>query len=720
MPLCRAPRRLMAAGSPSLRPSHASVADVVLPDYDAPLFPGCLIDVFDAGAWHRGTVLNIDVCGDTGTLRVRRRSGQLVIVGADVAATRLRHCRHTMKAVRHLRLMREAVEAARARRSSKHISRVAKARAAGIKRDPLCQQRPFSERAEASRGRVGPSRLLCLDLCSGPFKSMSLAVNRSLDCAHAVSVDLEEEFAPDVAVDLRVWDLWGFLLENCRSGKDRVQCFLHIHASPPCCTYVMLNNRVNTRTAAEPAAGFASRPSERSADEVSRTIAFFVDQCRRHGLPTTWSVENPHCSMLWKLPCMRRLFSDGALKAVRVDYCMYGNAGKKPTSFAVSPALSRKRKSWAWRCRHSDGGCGALRRASPKAAAYHVGPLSHRLIDSYIPSTLCGMLSCSWVRTHAPLRRDNHSYGTVSVDKARALQAEWLKFASTNSGTLLRRPRQPAVAVAPAAPPSCAARPGPDTTVSAATDSNSTADVPPALSPSGRSLSAEPDRRLSPPVRAVPDVSDGVTLSDLDAILSDRDDSMDIPLILLMPHKRRERGSRAGRIRRLSAVPALRCPRPPPPPSPPGRKRAAGREPSAPRSRRRRSSRRTRVCSFCGSSGVLHGASRPLCAVCASEHSASAPQQLHQTHRSGALARASAPGISPLPGPASEAVAACPGSPSRLLTTASAPTASAAAKPEPTAPAPLRQRAAGLRALAEVILLDSGDILFASSSPIAL
>ena len=96
----------MAADSPPLRPSHASVADVLLPGYDAPLFPGCLIDVFDAGAWHRGTVLNIDVCGDTGTLRVRRRSGQLVIVGADVAATRLRHCRHTMKAVRHLRLMR--------------------------------------------------------------------------------------------------------------------------------------------------------------------------------------------------------------------------------------------------------------------------------------------------------------------------------------------------------------------------------------------------------------------------------------------------------------------------------------------------------------------------------------------------------------------------------------------------------------------------------------
>ena len=425
--------------SPSSRAAAAAAAEVVLPDHDVPLFPGCPVDVFDGGEWHRASVTAVDVCGSSGTLRLKRRSGQAVIVNADDVPSRLRHCRQTMRTARRLRRMLDRVAAARAARPPPLVSRVAKARAAGLKRNPLASRRFFSELRESRRSGVDPNQLLCLDLCSGPFKSMSLAVNRHLDSSLAVTVDLEESFSPDVAADLRTWDLWGFLLQNCRSDKGRVHCFVHIHASPPCTTYVLLNNEVNTRSASNPVAGPHSRPAARAADEVSRTIAFLVRQCALCGLPTTWSVENPHGSMLWKLPCMKKLFADGLLEPARVDYCRYGNAGAKPTVFAVSPTLSGERASWAWKCSRRDGNCGAFRRASPQSAPYHGGPLSHKLIDSYIPATLCGLMSCAWVRIHSPQRCNDTNYCTITVDTARQLQAGWAAFTTSNAVSLVSR-----------------------------------------------------------------------------------------------------------------------------------------------------------------------------------------------------------------------------------------------------------------------------------------
>ena len=91
--------------SPSSRAAAAAAAEVVLPDHDVPLFPGCPVDVFDGGEWHRASVTAVDVCGSSGTLRLKRRSGQAVIVNADDVPSRLRHCRQTMRTARRLRRM---------------------------------------------------------------------------------------------------------------------------------------------------------------------------------------------------------------------------------------------------------------------------------------------------------------------------------------------------------------------------------------------------------------------------------------------------------------------------------------------------------------------------------------------------------------------------------------------------------------------------------------
>ena len=260
---------------------------------------------------------------------------------------------------------------------------------------------------------------------------MSLSANRNLASALAVSVDLEGAFTPDVTADVRAWDVWGFLLRNCLSSVAvRVHLFLHMHASPPCTTYVMLNNPCNTRTGKSPAAGTHSRRAARVADAVVRMLVFLVRQCVANDLPVTWSIENPEASQLWNRPCMKALFREGLLVKVHVDYCMYGNAGAKPTIFAVSPLLAATSPRWAWRCRRSEGNCGAFRRESPGATAVHGGPLSHTLLHSAIPAVLCGLVNCAWQRLHSPSRANDPAYGSVSVVTARQLQAEWRAFAS--------------------------------------------------------------------------------------------------------------------------------------------------------------------------------------------------------------------------------------------------------------------------------------------------
>ena len=122
---------------------------------------------------------------------------------------------------------------------------------------------------------------------------------------------------------------------------------------------MLVNNQCNLRSPRQPAATPGSRPEALVADQLVRLLAFYVRQCHRHHLPTTFSIENPVASMMWNLPCVQSLVDEGLLYFVDVDYCMYGCPAVKPTRFAVSPALYFRRHEWARRCTPGARCCGA-------------------------------------------------------------------------------------------------------------------------------------------------------------------------------------------------------------------------------------------------------------------------------------------------------------------------------------------------------------------------
>ena len=587
---------------PGTRSSRAAdPAPILLDGCDAPLFVGCAVEVSYSCSWLAGSVT--DIAGDltNGTVRVRCPvTNDETLVDRDCAHTRLRHPPATLRAVRRLvTAWEETRRRARAPASAESAKRIAAALSASRETSPGARRRHFTAWKARHPGRINSNVLLSVDLCSGPFKSMSLSANRNLASALAVSVDLEGTFTPDVAADVRAWDVWGFLLRNCLSSvAGRVHLFLHMHASPPCTTYVMLNHPCNTRTGKSPAAGTHSRRAARVADAVVRMLVFLVRQCFANDLPVTWSIENPEASQLWNLPCMKALFREGLLVKVHVDYCMYGNAGAKPTIFAVSPLLAATSPRWAWRCRRSEGNCGAFRRESPGATAVHGGPLSHTLLHSAIPAVLCGLVNCAWQRLHSPSRANDPAYGSVSVVTARQLQAEWRAFASDDDRL------------------TCPARSGASARSAHTTVGSSTANVsPPARPPrreqfAGRSAPASagathgrcptPAARaassLPYPVRVACNSSAGFAVSVDDAVY---------------PAQR----GRVVRTEWPSIVPEA----------------LIFHHSEAPRAKRPRRHRRS--CSHCGARGELFGSVRPLCGRCASEVSLHGPQHSSAVHR---------------------------------------------------------------------------------------
>ena len=586
----------------------ADPAPLILPGCDVPVFVGCPVVVFYRDEWMDGVVTAIGGLQSSGTVRVRCvvARDETLVNRSDVPS-RLRHSPSTLTSVRRLGQLRAASQTlSSAAVSEEYRRRLSAALSDARERYPSARRRFFTEWRRARPGRISSNTFLAVDLCSGPFKSVSLSANLNLSSAVSVSVDIEAAFTPDVVSDIRLWDMWGFLLANCLSSEaGRVHLFLHVHASPPCkcaaarpaspplrparvphrvptllrrvasagTTYVMLNNDCSRRSGANPVAGDHSRPAARIADDIVRTLAFLVRQCARHCLPVTWSIENPEASQLWNLPVMKSLFDDGLLVAVHVDYCMYGNSAEKPTIIAVSPLIAATRGTWAWRCRRREGNCGAFRRASPKSSAKHGGPLSHSLLHSAIPSILCGLLNCAWRRLHSPSRVNDTKYGTITVDHARRLQLEWRNFVVQDGQTDVdagqcgaASSRACAVAASPASSTGhdeCCGR----KSTCHRTGAQPVATAQPIISSSG---AAAP-----PSDRAAVDRADG-------------------------PACRREVATHS----RAACAP------------PSGLSRRAAKRPR----------RRRRKCSHCGSSGQLFGSARPLCSSCDFQLSQLGPQ----------------------------------------------------------------------------------------------
>ena len=335
------------------------------------------------------------------------------------------------------RRLRAAHAAEKARRREAPVStRTAKVIAAAEEAGVEFSSRPFFDRTRSSTPRLTGVDLLVLDLFSG-VKSVARSAN-ARHGALAATVDVEHRLCPDSSVDFRVFNLWGFLRGNCKSRDGRLVWLpVHMHGSPQCQTFVNVSNEVNTRSAAEPEAGPTARPAAHVADACVRGLLFFISQFELHGLPTTFSVENPRASLLWRLAGVAAVAGRGGelpLRTVDVDYCCYGNCGQKPSRFAVSCCL---RTDWARRCDGS-GACGSMvvtsRTPGHAPTLEHLGPASHGPATAAIPDALCAGLVAAVVAHHAPRRLGDPHYAAVSVDFARAREAEWRQWVGSSAG----------------------------------------------------------------------------------------------------------------------------------------------------------------------------------------------------------------------------------------------------------------------------------------------
>ena len=183
---------------PGTRSSRAAdPAPILLDGCDAPLFVGCAVEVSYSGSWLAGSVT--DIAGDltNGTIRVRcPATNDETLVDRDCAHTRLRHPPATLRAVRRLvTAWEETRRRARAPASAESTKRIAAALSASRETSPGARRRHFTAWKARHPGRINSNVLLSVDLCSGPYKSMSLSANRNLASALAVSVDLASAYA---------------------------------------------------------------------------------------------------------------------------------------------------------------------------------------------------------------------------------------------------------------------------------------------------------------------------------------------------------------------------------------------------------------------------------------------------------------------------------------------------------------------------------------------
>ena len=416
--------------------SWASLLDV-----DAPVYVGMPVSVrFDdtsdgacRSGWHDATVYAIS----RATLSVRYEDGTHERIPHDDCPGRLALRAGVLaKLQAYAGLRRRADAAAAARLDAPTPARAESGKAAAASAGANCSARPFLGRLAGGAPKLDSTTLLILDLFSGPFKSIARAANDRHNNVLAATLDIEHSFDPDFVADFRYADIWGLLLRWC-VARDGSTVFLpvHIHSSPACQTYVNVSNACNPRSAARPAAAPTDPPRHRAADACTQSLVFLILQLRIWGLPTTFDVENPQASLLWRYPAVRELstaYAPPIARIVSADYCCYGHRGRKPTRFAVSPELDT---AWARTC-DGTGSCGSMSAApgaGAAAALRHLGPTSHGIKDAAIPSPLCDDIVRAAVRLHAPRRLRNPLYCTATVDFCRARQMEWRCWVATSA-----------------------------------------------------------------------------------------------------------------------------------------------------------------------------------------------------------------------------------------------------------------------------------------------
>jgi hypothetical protein len=181
-----------------------------------------------------------------------------------------------------------------------------------------------------------------VEMFSGPYRSLSCAVQQASTNTATVTVDINPDFAPDVIADLRSWSLWKWMLAEaaCWGAHAVVYIPFHLHFSPPCTTFgraCHLHGRCG-----EYPGGFDDSAAGVAAVQCAFAIAYLIAQLLRHRLSTTYTVENPLRSRLWDLPFMAPILRRSVV--LDVTYCMFGSDMRKATRFVCHPSM---RFPWA-------------------------------------------------------------------------------------------------------------------------------------------------------------------------------------------------------------------------------------------------------------------------------------------------------------------------------------------------------------------------------------
>jgi hypothetical protein len=107
------------------------------------------------------------------------------------------------------------------------------------------------------------------------------------------------------------------LLAFIRAGHVR-----YVHVSTPCTVFSKARHFLTNLERA--------RDREHDGVELALFTAEVIETCNRYGVK--WSLENPRSSRLFELPFLQRLLCQSGVYRVDLDFCMYGESYKKPTT----------------------------------------------------------------------------------------------------------------------------------------------------------------------------------------------------------------------------------------------------------------------------------------------------------------------------------------------------------------------------------------------------
>ena len=117
--------------------------------------------------------------------------------------------------------------------------------------------------------------------------------------------------------------------------------FTWVHMGPPCtsfCRWFLLTCRSCTRTESNPT-GLETNLKEKRGNVLARVCVRLARACQTSG--TSWSVENPRTSYLWRLPEYVTLCREVGVEFVHLTMCSYGAPYLKRTSFLTNARWMR-------------------------------------------------------------------------------------------------------------------------------------------------------------------------------------------------------------------------------------------------------------------------------------------------------------------------------------------------------------------------------------------